>query len=283
MAYSPLEKLNIFINAYGRLFAALFRIGTWSPFLILALFQTAGLVALKDYYMPGYDQIIYPILAALLPSSIFHYPQYYLALPSIYAGYSTFILGPTVWVVMSAAAVYKLDGYQGGTKRRLGEAIGRAFRSFFPLLLFWIIHTVIIMSVLTILSYLFQSAVLASPRLKFVFEFVYHLIAFIFSAFLLYTIPAVIISGKGIAGAIAESLRVCGRNLFLTYFIVAIPGSVGAIIDLFISDFTPRIIALFNPGLIPILLIVGIVLGIFINLFTYGAAVFVYKKIGKNR
>jgi hypothetical protein len=283
LEYSPLDKLNFLVTSYGRLFAAVIRVHIWFPFFILALFQAAGLLVLSNYYISGLDRIVYPVLSRFFPSELFHYPQYYLALPSIYSGYNALILGPTVWVLMSAAAVYKLGGYFEGKRQALGEALGKAFKSYFPLMLFWIIETAIVLAVLLTLTFVFRDMISGSPRMKFAFEFGYQLVAFIFSAFLVFTIPAIILSGKNVITALGESLRICSRNFFLTYFVVAIPASLGAVLDLFVSIYAPQVIALFDPGLVPALLYIRIGLGIFINLFIYGASVFVYKKIGRNR
>jgi len=282
LRYSPLDKINFFIALYGRLFASIIRISNWFPFLILALFQAVGLIALSKFYMGGLDQILYPLLSKMFPPAIFHYPQYYLALPSIYRGYNSFILGPTVWVLMSAVAVYKLGGYKKGIKHGFGEGFGRAFKSYLPLLLFWVIETVIVFAVLSILAIAFRDYVAGSPRAKFMFEYGYHLFAYIFSAFLLYTIPGIIISGKKLGSALKGSIRLCSSNFFLTYFIIAIPASAGAVIDLFVSGFSPQIITLFNPELVAVLLYIRIGLGIFINLFIYGSAVFVYSEMSKD-
>lgn len=283
LRYSPLDKINFFIATYGKLFAGIFKISNWLPFLILALFQAAGLLAFSKFYMGGLNQVLFPVLSKIFPPAIFHYPQYYLALPAIYSGYSAFILGPTVWVIMSAVAVYKLGGYKKGITHTFGGGLNRAFKSYLPLLLFWIFETVIVFAVLWILTIGLKDYVAGSPRVKFMFEYGYQLFAFIFSAFLLYTIPGIIISGKKLGGALKGSIRLCGSNFFLTYFIIAIPASVGAMIDLFVSGFSPQIITLFNPELVAVLLYIRIGLGIFINLFIYGAAVFVYDEMSENR
>ena len=283
LKYSALDKINFFIASYGRLFAAVFRISNWLPFLILALFQAAGLLAFSKFYIAGLTSVLYPVLSKILPPAIFHYPQYYLALPSIYSGYSSFILGPTVWVIMSAVAVFKLSGYQKGISLKFSEGFRKAIRSYFPLLLFWLLETVIVFAVLWILTVTFKNNVASSPRIKFAVEYVYQLFAYFFSAFLLYTIPGIIISGKKVGSAIMDSIRLCGENFFLTYFIIAVPGSAGAVIDLFVSGFSPQIISLFNPELVAIILYIRIALGIFINLFIYGAAVFVYGAMGKSK
>jgi hypothetical protein len=267
--YSALGKINFFIATYGWMFSGIVRMSSWSPFLVLAIFQALGLLALSNFYVAGLKQVLYPILSLFLPDSIFHYPQYYLALPSVYSGYNTLILGPTIWVLMSAAAVYKLKRFRRGEKAALGEGLRKALGLYLPLFVFWLIETVIIFIVLFSLTVALKENVAGSPRLRFVFEYGYQLFAYIFSAFLIYTIK--------------DSIKLCSRNFFLTFFIIAIPGSVGAVIDIFISGFTPQIISLFDPELVVIILYVRIALGIFINLFIYGAAVFVHGEMGEKR
>jgi hypothetical protein len=94
LKYSALYKINFFIATYGRLFSGVFKISSWSPFLVLAIFQALGLLAFSNFYIGGLKEVLYPVLSLFLPDSIFHYPQYYLALPSVYSGYNTIILGP---------------------------------------------------------------------------------------------------------------------------------------------------------------------------------------------
>jgi hypothetical protein len=281
LKYSALYKINFFIATYGRLFSGVFKISSWSPFLVLAIFQALGLLAFSNFYIGGLKEVLYPVLSLFLPDSIFHYPQYYLALPSVYSGYNTIILGPTIWVLMSAAAVYKLGRFRREKKAALSEGLREALKLYLPLFVFWLIEIVIIFIVLFSLTVAFKENVAGSPRIRFVFEYGYQLFAYIFSAFLIYTIPGIIISSKNLGRALKDSVILCSRNFFLTFFIIAIPGSVGAVIDVFISGFTPQIISLFNPELVVIILYVRIALGIFINLFIYGAAVFIHGEMGE--
>jgi hypothetical protein len=173
--------------------------------------------------------------------------------------------------------------FRRGEKAALGEGLRKALGLYLPLFVFWLIETVIIFIVLFSLTVALKENVAGSPRLRFVFEYGYQLFAYIFSAFLIYTIPGIIISGKNLGRALKDSIKLCSRNFFLTFFIIAIPGSVGAVIDIFISGFTPQIISLFDPELVVIILYVRIALGIFINLFIYGAAVFVHGEMGEKR
>ena len=279
MKYTALQKINLFAAIYGRMFAAIIRPGIWFAFFILALFQVVVLLSLARFYLPGWHNIIFPILSSFLPPQVLHYPQYYLALPSVYSGFDNFILGPTVWVVLSAAAVYKLGGYHAGGNSRLGEGLRSAFRAYLPLLIFWAIETVLVLIVFLVPSLLLADFVKGSPNRKIALDFGLQVVGFGVSAFLIYTIPGIMVGGRGLGSAISKSLRLCWKNFFLTFFIVFIPGLPKAILNLILSEFSPRIIQLLNPELIIALLGLQIGIGIFINLFIYGSAVFVYKEM----
>lgn len=279
MKYTALQKINLFASIYGRMFAAIVRPGLWFPFFILALFQVVVLFGLARFYLPGWHDIIFPILSAFLPPEAFHYPQFYLALPAIYSGFDNFILGPTAWVVLSAVAVYKFGGYYTGENSRLGEGFRSAFRAYLPLLIFWAVETALVLIVILVPSLLLADFVRGSPNRKIALDFGLQVMGFGVSAFLIYTIPGIMIGSQKLGSAIAGSIRLCWKSFFLTFFIVFIPGLPKAVLNLVLSEFSPRIVQLLNPELIVVLLGLQIVIGIFINLFIYGSAVFVYKEM----
>jgi hypothetical protein len=279
MRLSALDKINLFATVYGRMFAAILRFGTWSGFFFLALIQFLGLLALARFYMPGLYQIVFPILSAFVPNIMFHYPQYYVALPSVYSGFDSFILGPTFWIILSAFAVYKLGGYYSGERCPAGEGFKTAFRAYLPLLIFWAVETGLVLAAVLIPSQIAADLVAGSPRRKMAMNAGLQFFAFGISAFLIYTIPGIILDGKGVRSAMADSIRFCRKNFFLTYFIVLVPGSLRVVSETFLAHFSPRIVKMLNPELIIYILISQIVLGIFINLFIYGTAVFIYREI----
>ncbi len=279
MKYSALDKLNFLANIYGRMLAAIFKFRTWSGFFILALFQAAGLFMLARYYLPGIYQVVYPILSLFIPEFIFHYPQYYLALPSIYSGFDNFVLGPTAWVILSAFAVYKLGGYYSDKKMPAGNGFSIARRAYFPLLVFWALETGLVLLAIILPASIAADMVAGSPDRKIALNLGLQFMAYGISAFLLYTIPGVILDSKKLGSAVRDSIALCRQNFFLTYFIILIPGSIKILIDLVLTEFSARIVKFLNPELILLILGAQILIGIFINLFIYGSAVFVYKEM----
>jgi hypothetical protein len=277
--FTALDKINLFISIYGRMFIAIFRFSWWSPFFILALIQLLGFLGLLWYYLPGWIHIIQPTLKLFLPERAFHFPQYYLVFPGVYTIFEIVILGPTLWVILSAAAVIRLGGHYSRKKLPLKECLARARAAYLPLLGVWLIETLLVLGILSLPSLLMESVMYGSPNMSAAISFVMQSLAFVISAALLYTIPAIVLDKKGLGEAIANSVGIFFGNFFLTYFIIFIPGFIRIILNILLTDYAQRIIVDLNPELIPLLLFGEIVLGIFINLFIYGSTVFVYREM----
>ncbi len=278
---SYLDKINLFAGIYVRLFTGIFRFSWWSPFFLYAVFQMAGFMALLWYYAPGLSAIIYPILSAFMPSSVFHYPQYYLALPSLYATYESFLLGITVWIILTATAVHRLAGIYAGKLPDLKDGITSALRSYFPLLGVWLLETVLVIAILYIPNLLLKDMMAGSPKFSAVINVFFEMIGLVVTSMLIYSVPGIIIDRKSLARAIGDSIGLFFKNMIFTYSIVFIPGLLRIIFDLLLTNFAPTIISRLNPDLIPDIMSISIIVGIFINLFIYGAAVFAYKRIAQ--
>jgi len=282
MKYTPLQKINIFLNIYGRMFSGIFHFSAWSGFFYLALFQALGLFALARFYLGGIYQVISPILSYFVPEALLHYPQYYLALPTLYSGFENFVLGPTIWVILSAFAVYKLDAYHRREKAGSKKGFKIALNAYLPLLIFWALETGLVLIAIVLPSRLTTEIVAGSPNRKIALEVGLQVGAYIISAFLIYTIPGVIIGSKRVGSAIVDSLVLCKRNFFMTVTLVLLPSLVRIAFDLTLSQFSPVIIKLLNPEIVLVLLGAQIFVGIFVNLFIYGSAVFVYKELNRS-
>ena len=86
---------------------------------------------------------------------------------------------------------------------------------------------------------------------------------------------------KPLFQALGDSLSLCGHNLFLTYFLILIPGLLRLVLDILIHDLGARIVFTMNAELIIVLMVLKIAAGIFINLFILGGATYIYKAMGK--
>lgn len=280
-SYTALEKINLLLRIYGRLAVGLLRFSWWSPFFILAIFQLLGLCALIWYYLPGWINIIMPLLRLFISPDNFHYPQYYLALPKVYSLFEIFILGPTLWIIFSAAASYRYGHFYDGEKVSIGECVNASVNKYLPLLIVWIFETILVLLILYLPGVILNSQIEGSPNRIMALRFVLQMAGFGISAMLIYAFPGIILDNKGLFEAIGDSVSLFFRNIFLSYFIIFLPNIPRLILNLLLGDLAPRIINLLNPELIPNLIFVSIALGIFINYYVYGAAVFVYKELSK--
>lgn len=274
-----IDKLNLFINLYGRLFAAILRFSWWSPFFIYSLFQYIGSAALAWYYAPPWCYFVPSILSLFLPPAAFHYPQYYLALPSVFAGYDSFILGPTVWIILLGIAVYRLNGFQANGNPPWGEAFKVALNCYPRLLLVWFVETVLVFLVLYLPNILLEGYLAGSPNRAAALSALLQTAGLVVSAALLFAVPGIVIDNKRAGEALADSISLFLGSPVLTFAIVYIPSILRIILNFLMGDLAPRIIGLLNPDVIPGLVFIYILVGIFINLFIYGGAVFVYRRL----
>jgi hypothetical protein len=274
-----LDKLNLVINIYGRLFSGILRISWWFPFFILALFQFSGCAALLWYYSPLWSAIVVPILSLFFPPQAFHYPQYYLVLPAAYAALENFVLGPTVWIIMIAVAVHRLGGVYGGVKSSLKSGLSIAFKRYPGLIAVWLLETILTLIVLYIPTIFLNDFVSGSPNRAAAVAIALQVGSLLASAILLYAVPGIIIDNKGARESIRDSVALFFSSPIMTFFIVLLPSVVRILLNSLMTDFAPRIISLLNPDLIPGILIIYIITGIFVNLFIFGGAVFAYRSL----
>jgi hypothetical protein len=274
-----LDKLNLFLSLYGRLFSGLARFSWYSPFFILALFQLLGMAMFLWYYAPVWIDIIRPIFGLFVPAQAFHYPQYYLVLPTIYAGYESFILGPTLWIILLAVGVYRLDGVFAGKKPSLQEGFNVALQRYLRLLVVWFIETVLVFLILFVPSMLLRDMTAGSPNMSAGIGAVLQIAGFLVTAMLIYATVGIVVEDKRIGDAIMDGIVAFFRYPILTFSIIFIPNILRLILNTLLSDYAPRIISLMNPDLIPAILALYIISGIFVNYFVYGAAVALYRQL----
>ncbi len=277
---SLLDKLNLFLGIYGQLFAGLIRFSWYSPFFILALFQLWGMAMLLWYYAPIWISIIGPILSLFLPPQAFHYPQYYLALPAVYAGFERFIMGPTLWIIILAVAIFRLNGVLIDRKRpALQEGFQVAFDRYLRLLVIWLIETIIVLFILYVPSVALRNYTNASPNLSAALGMALQTGGLLAVALLIYATVGIVIGNKKLGEAVSHSVIMFFRYPIMTFSAVFIPNVLRLILNAFLADYAPRIISLMNPDLIPVILTAYIVAGIFINYFVYGTAVALYREL----
>jgi hypothetical protein len=276
---SAMEKINLFVSIYIAQFLNIFRITAWLPFLVLACFQLAGLIIITNLNIPGFKMFIFPVLNIFMPEHLFHYPVYYLAAPQAFSIYDTFILGPTLSILAIGIAVCRLGGFHERRFDPLAKCRKVATKNYGRLFIFWLIQTALLLAVILIPVNLLEPYAYGSPRFALMLKIILQLIGFAISALLIYVVPAMLLANKAPGAALKQSLRIARRNLFFTYFIILLPGTIKIGFDLLTTNFADYIITQNNPEIIIWALFVNIGVGIFLNLFIYGTAAYAYKEL----
>jgi hypothetical protein len=276
---SLLDKISLFLSVYSQLVMSLLKISWYSPFLIIAVFQLLGMAMFLWFYAPVLISIIKPILSLFVPAQAFHYPRYYLALPAIYAGYETFILGPTIWILMLVVVIRRLDGAFTRQWLTMQEGFGIAFDRYFRLLFIWFIETVLVLVILYVPSVVLKDMMRSSPNMSAGIGVILQAAGLLVTAMLIYGVVGVVLDNKGVGEAIIDGIIGFFRYPLMTFSIIFIPNILRLVLNALLSDFAPRIIGLLNPDLIPVIMVFYIITGIFINFFIYGAAVLLYRRL----
>jgi hypothetical protein len=276
---SAMEKINLFVSIYMAQFLNIFRITAWLPFLVLGGFQLVGLIIITNLNLPGFKTFIFPVLNIFMPEQLFHYPVYYLAAPQAFSIYDTFILGPTISILAIGMAVCRLGGFHERRFDPLSKCRKIALQNYGKLFLFWLIQTVILLAVILIPAILAEPYAYGSPRFALFVKITLQLIGFAASAVFIYAVPAILIGKKSLGEGLRQSLKLCGRNILFTYFIVLLPGIIKIGFDLLTTNFAQYIITQDNPEIIIWALFVSIGSGVFLNLFIYGTAAYAYKEL----
>jgi hypothetical protein len=276
---NKMEKINLFISIYIAQFLNIFRITAWLPFLVLAIIQLVGLIIITNLNLPGFKVFIFPVLNLFMPEQLFHYPIYYLAAPQAFSIYDTFILGPTLSILAIGMAVCRLGGFHERRFDSLSNCRKKAIANYGKLFFFWLIQTILLLTVILIPANLIEPYAYGSPRFAVIVKIVLQLSGFAVSAILIYTLPAMLIGGKSLRNSLRHSLRLFARNPLFTYFIILLPGAIKICFDLLTTNFAQHIITRDNPEIIIWALFINIGAGVFLNLFIYGTAAYAYKEL----
>jgi hypothetical protein len=280
---NKMEKINLFISIYIAQFMNIFRITAWLPFLVLGIVQLIGLIIITNLNLPGFKTIIFPVLNLFMPEQLFHYPVYYLAAPQAYSIFDTFILGPTLSILAIGMAVCRLGGFHERNFDSMGICRKKALANYGRLFFFWLIQTALLLAVILIPVNILEPYAYESPRFAVFVKVALQMAGFLVLAVFIYAIPAMLSGGKSLGTGLLQSLRLFAKNPIFTYFIIFLPGIIKISFDLLTTNFAQHIITRDNPEIIIWALFVNIGVGIFLNLFIYGTAVYAYKELPSQR
>lgn len=264
-----LFKLNNFFRIWGATFRAMAKIKIWLPLIILLFLQIIVLYFLVRFYLPPFNSILIPLLKLIVGENGLHYPRFYLSLPFIYNLFNLILIG-FFSIFANAMVIWLFSSHFWGKKLSLKEAWQNTRARFGHLFLNWLINTVIAAAVLILPGFLFSSWIGGSPRRTFFVQFLSFGAGILVSGLFAYCFNLILLSGDSWLKSLASNFSIFRRNFFSTCFFIALPGLISWGYGMLISN-TPLLMSKFRPDIVPVLLIIGSLLNLFIVFWILGA------------
>ena len=268
-----LAQLNLVLWAWLESLRDLGRFRVWSPFLVLALVQTAVVLGLTQFYRPAVSSLMVPLIEKLVGPGAVHYPQFFLALPMLFStinfaidwSVGSFCIGVAVVVVWS-----RISGNAGIGAWRLGR------RRLFSLVL-----------VRLPLLFLFYLLAFQLPRLLFVqgvevpgsqvrlLRYMTFLIGVLIETFFVYAPVFLLLEGRSVGRAWKDGVAFLGRVPVASLLVVLGP-SLLQLPTSYVLRHADRVVETLSPELVVGLVIGAILVFAFINFVIVGSVVRLY-------
>lgn len=249
----------------------------WGPFLGFALVQWAIILLLTQFHRTGLSFWMVPLIGSPLIAGegALHYPNFFLALPSIYARLSLVIdLVVGAWLMGCA---YLLFWHAEHPTERAPGALRQATKNWGRLLFARLPVVLGLLLVVFFLPRLFlEDPGTAGGNTLRAIRYGTILVGSMVEALLLYAPLAVLVEGKGPFGAIRRSIGIAIRwpiaslGAVLVPNLVQIPGS-------YLMRNSERVVRTLTPDLVAWIVCLAIAIYVFAAFFTIGAATRLYR------
>jgi len=273
---SVLDRINLFIEIYFRIFRRLKSIKLIAPFIILAFFQGLWLTILVYFYYSPINKLFSPLLSYFYSEKALHFPYFYYLLPQLYSYGSLLVLDFIFGIILSAAAVFMIGADFKQEKGGFAEGFRTAFKSLPALMIIWIVKTGLIVLFFMYGGPLIFPLVNDLPMSYFLGFFLVQMIALAISAFLVYAYPAVLLHRMRLFPAIGESVVLTLRNFVFTFIILFIPWLIQFPIGYITSTKAYLILGKFNTTTLIYLMSANIVISLIANYLLFAGITYFY-------
>jgi hypothetical protein len=206
-----------------------------------------------------------------------HYPGHLQLLPYFFGWAKLLVALILEGAVLGAAALMfyrSYEGVEGEEDLSGGASVGSTvLRSWFNLIVVWLVLNGLIVLVNWLLPMLFEPALRYSPRRAMAFNYVAMPgLTMVILALFFYAIPAVVVHSESAFRALGRSLRLFARNpvtsFILAFGVLLIPVIIGKFLEN-----TDVIVSKFRPEMVYWLLVAGLVVDVIAHFFWMGTAV----------
>lgn len=271
-----LGDVNLFIETYLKMIRGFRSLRLIAPFLILALIKAVALSIIVSFYLPPVHKILIPILSHFYTDYALHFPRYYLVLPQIYNYASTLIIDLLFGVILYAAAVFCIGTSYKKERGGLGEGVRTALKSFGALAAIWIIKAILVFAIFKYCPRPVFQLLYGLPFTDLIGYIIIQILSLVIIAFLIYSVPAIMLQRRGLAGALIESLRFASRHFMFTFFLIFVPWLIQLPFDYVIFSKIHLVLAKFNYAAVIYLLGFNILITMVTGYLLYAGITYFY-------
>lgn len=265
------DKLNRLIGLYASVLKTVFRLKIWLPYFLYAVLQFGVLIAFANYVHPSIYPILSP-LAALMGGAraelFSHYPGLYLLLPLVYQ-WGKLAVG-ILFEGLATGLTVVLFTHLFGRRLSLQWKFSEVFARWPQLLLGWTFITAILFVLHWFLPEIVSDFIQGSPRRAALFDIGLRALTVVIYSIFIYTLPALIVYRQNIFKAFKTSIGFFVKYPIFSFFLVLIP-YLFTLPFSYLSRSSDMIVARFSPELVYYVLLIGIIIGLFVNYFIAGA------------
>jgi hypothetical protein len=234
-------------------------------FFLYAAAQLSVLFMLMNYAYEPFSPFLVPLIERAYGESALHYPNNFLALPSLF-NWASIILSGFVGVSVVATATGLFASIYKEKQLQLGRSFKQSLPKYFILLVVWLIETMVLLAVFALIPQVML-------KLQVYSNLVLHGATFAVSVFFgglfAYTTANIILAQEGILPAIRKSFSLFIKSPLVTMLLIAIPNLLRFPLD-FLSGKPLLIIDKFNPEIVGVVIGLSILVSVFSNYFMIG-------------
>lgn len=218
-----ISQLNLTLWAWIESVRGLRRAGAWIPFLLMIGLQTLGLFAITEFHRPILAWLVAPLLVAATSPPVLHYPQFFLALPTLFSRVNmaldlvagSLIFGAAAWILWDLALGGNGRGAWSKARRRWGALLLlRLPIAVLPFLFYYLVPR------------FYGSSGLDTPTAIRTVRYGGFLIGVVLESLFVYGPLAILVQGRSATQAIGETVRFAIRVPLATFLIVLVPNLV---------------------------------------------------------
>lgn len=264
------QQFNALIWSWAEMFRALRRRTALAPFLIYAGVQTVVLLMLLGFTIPPLRLFVPALLRWRFGEQALHYPNNLLALRGA-LGQADLVLSVFLGALVTAAAVHLFASFYIKQRALLsaGLAVGRS--KYVPALAVTLIVAVLSQIVVRLPMSIWGGLADSSPMRFRLLRLLLIGVVLAVQAIFLYGIAAVVVNGKRLGAALGSTVALASRNPVTTLLLVAVPAAL-ELLPAWLMRNSSVIIYRFSPEFLVVGMFLWIVVILFINYATVGAA-----------